>query len=289
MAGPAARPRRAGHRHRHAGEHQGLGEHDEERRRRRWCRCGCSTASAAVRAKASARPSTGSPRSRWASSQSAMAERLLTTSPMPARDQRGAVPPGRSRGRRRRRAGSPRRRSPCRGGAPGRPPASRGRRGRGWWPPRPSAGRPGGGVLRDVEGPAAADRRPPRRSRAHRAPPAARPAAARLASSHLRTPSASGSERLDPLARSPRPGDGPTATRTLPVAEMQRSCSSRRGSSTAPARMSTKSGLASIRASSGTRSPAPARGRRGCRPRPTTCRPGSAPSPIGTPRSTSSW
>ena len=66
----------------------------------------------------------------------------------------------------------------------------------------------------------------------------------------------------------------PTATSTLPVVEMYRSCSRAERSSTAPRRMSTNSGLASIRVSSGTRSPGPGAGRRGRRPRPRTSRSG---------------
>ena len=57
----------------------------------------CSTACAAVLASATASPSTGSPRSAAASSQSAMADRLFTTSPIPALTMRGG--PHRTRSR----------------------------------------------------------------------------------------------------------------------------------------------------------------------------------------------
>ena len=57
----------------------------------------CSTACAAVRAMATASPSTGSPRSAAASSQSAIADRLFTTSPIPARTRRGGPERTRSR------------------------------------------------------------------------------------------------------------------------------------------------------------------------------------------------
>ena len=57
----------------------------------------CSTACAAVRAMATASPSTGSPRSAAASSQSAIADRLFTTSPIPDRTRRGGPERTRSR------------------------------------------------------------------------------------------------------------------------------------------------------------------------------------------------
>ncbi len=51
----------------------------------------CRTASPAVRANASARPSTASPRSRCARSQSSIADRLLIASPMPPRTMAGGA------------------------------------------------------------------------------------------------------------------------------------------------------------------------------------------------------
>ena len=57
----------------------------------------CSTACAAVRASVTASPSTGSPVSAAASSQSAIADRLLTTSPIPDRTSRGGPERTRSR------------------------------------------------------------------------------------------------------------------------------------------------------------------------------------------------
>jgi hypothetical protein len=51
----------------------------------------CRTEVAAMRAKVTATPSTASPRTCSASRQSAMADRLLTTSPMPERRIAGSL------------------------------------------------------------------------------------------------------------------------------------------------------------------------------------------------------
>jgi hypothetical protein len=79
------------------------------------------------------------------------------------------------------------------------------------------------------------------------------PADARLASLTVKTV-ASGSDGSMRRQIS-SPWEAPTATSTWPVVEMYRSWSREDRFSTAPRRMSTDSGLASILASSGTRSP----------------------------------
>ena len=123
------------------------------------------------------------------------------------------------------------------------------------------------GVLGDVERAAAADAD-------HRVvEPGAQPRGQRRRRPAREPPSTS---QISPFASCGRsvaaissPSPGPTTTATCPPLEIRRSASSGARPATAPGPMSIVSGVPTMRVSSGTRPPAPARGRGGRRPRPT--------------------
>ena len=229
----------------------------------------------------------GSPRSRSASSQSARALRLLSASPRPDRswlgraaahvvevdhhadrdlDAVGALAPvvhERGDGRGEAVVGQ------ARGHGDHRQPGE------------------AGGVLGDVDRAAAAD---PDDGvvGARRAASAASSARPRACRPRRAKTSALPQLRAAARRRSARPGPGRRRRRRRPPAEIRRSASSVPMPPTAPRRTSIASGKATIRASSGTRPPAPGPGRRGRRPRPSRRR-RSAPRRPSPPRSASSW
>ena len=231
-------------------------------------RCGAARASAAVRAKVTASPSTGSPRSRCASRQSSHGREVAHHVADAGRAPSAAARRARSRGRRPPRAAGRRRTSPC------RPRAATSCDRRADAVVREVGGdgdhrqpEPGGGVLRDVERATAADADHGVVAACRAAPACSSPAASRLPPRTVEDVGV-GQRRPDRARRCSRPGRGrprPRRGRRRRSGGRQQVAEAR---STAPARMSTNSGLASIRASSGTRSPVPWRGRRGCRPRP---------------------
>ena len=163
-----------------------------------------------MRAKVTATPSTASPRSRSASRQSAIADRLLIASPMPDRAHRGlaaahVVEVDDHRDRHlhadRRTCGPPRPRA--------RRPARRCRRARGWWPPPPAAGRTG--WPRTWRRRACGRRRSPRRRRRSPARSRARELGAGLHGAALDVPDLGVGElrpqRGGDLLAEPRPDD----------------------------------------------------------------------------------
>ena len=162
-------------------------------------------------------------------------------------------------------------------------PGRRCRRWRGWSPPTPSACRSGSPRTWRCRWSCRRRCRPPRRTSGPAACSPRSRAASSVPPATVKMSAERSVGRISSAIFSPWPG--PTTTATSPPAEIRPSARMAARSATAPRRTSMASGVMTVRASNGTRSPAPGPGRRGCRPRPSRRRrsrpPRTSPPPVG--------